>query len=116
MTITRSCLLLIAVAVLANAVPVLPHHPVGQIYDESQTVTLEGEIVRLVYRNPHSLLHLEVASQGGVDHTWAIEWRGVDRLRRGGVGARYAATGRPRRGLWESRTGTRASTDCGYSR
>ncbi len=86
MILTRGCLLLIAVAVLATAVPVLPHHPVGQIYDESQTVTLEGEIVRLVYRNPHSLLHLQVADRGGVDHTWAIEWRGADRLRHRGVG------------------------------
>lgn len=86
MIMTRSVMLLTALAVLATAVPALLHHPVGQVYDESQTVTLEGKIVRLVYRNPHSLLHLQVVGQHGVERTWAIEWGGADRLRHAGVG------------------------------
>ena len=82
----RGLLLLVALLVVTSGVPLFPHHAVGEVYDETQTVTLEGDIVRLVYRNPHSLIHLEVPGQRGVRHTWAIELRGVDRLRQRGQG------------------------------
>ncbi len=106
MIMTRSVMLLTALAVLATAVPALPHHPVGQVYDESQTVTLEGKIVRLVYRNPHSLLHLQVVGQHGVERTWAIEWGGRRPSPTCWRRARYVAARRPRRRLWESWMGS----------
>ena len=85
--IPRCLLLLTAVGVLtlAMTVPVESHHAVGEVYDETETLTLEGEIVKLVYRNPHSLIHLDVAGRSGAYHTWAVELRGVDRLRESGV-------------------------------
>ena len=83
---TRSLLLLVAVGVIASGVFLHPHHAVGDVFDERQTLTLEGEIVALVYRNPHSVLHLEVADGQGAERTWAVEWRGVSLLSKGGVG------------------------------
>jgi len=83
---TRSLLLLVAVGVIVSGVALEPHHAVGDVFDELQTLTLEGEIVALVYRNPHSLLHLEVADQQGADRTWSVEWRGASLLSSGGLG------------------------------
>ena len=93
MLTTRRVVLFTALAVLASGVPVLPHHPVGQVYDETETLTLEGDIVVLVYRNPHSLMHLEVVDGDGNEHTWAVEWRAADRLRHGGVGPKTLRPG-----------------------
>jgi len=71
---------------LALAPPIQAHHPVGEVYDEERTVTLEGEISALLIGNPHSVVHLTVSEPGGGDHTWAVEWRPGPQLERQGWG------------------------------
>lgn len=81
---TRSFWLLVATGLLTSAPSVLSHHAVSDVYDESRTVMVRGEIVALVYRNPHSILHVDVEATEG-QRTWAVEWRAATRLRDGGV-------------------------------
>ena len=59
-------------------VQVMAHHAVGSVYDEGQTVTIEGTIGVLVIRQPHPLVHLAVDGREGRDRTWAIELDGVE--------------------------------------
>jgi len=89
----RSLLFSFAVGVMATLAPLVAHHAVGEVYDETRTVRLEGEIVALVYRNPHSILHVDVADQRGTQHTWAVEWRAAKRLISYGVGPRTLRPG-----------------------
>ena len=52
-------LLLVAVASLAG-VRALAHHSFAATYLEDQSVTIEGELVQFLFRNPHSFVHVMV--------------------------------------------------------
>jgi hypothetical protein len=56
---TRLLVLLIAGA-LAPAVRTYAHHSFAATYFEDKKVTVEGDLVQFLYRNPHSFLQVEV--------------------------------------------------------
>ena len=102
MAYRRIILVLICLAT-PTAVP-SAHHPVSDVYDQTETLTLAGEIVALVYRNPHTILHVDVSDRSGARRTWAIEWSSATRLLSRGVtldtlqpGDRVVACGNPGR-------------------
>ena len=43
------------------------HHSFAATYLEDQTVTIEGELVQFLFRNPHSFVHVMVKEKDG---TW----------------------------------------------
>src|SRR5215207_1705307 len=49
-----------AVGVILTAAPSAAHHSFAATYFEDQTVTIEGQILQFVFRNPHSFVHLVV--------------------------------------------------------
>ena len=53
-------------------------------YLENQSVTIEGELVQFLFRNPHSFIHVMVKEKDGSDVRYAIEWGGTGQL--GGQG------------------------------
>jgi hypothetical protein len=61
------------------------HHSFGATYEISKEVKLEGKLVQVVYRNPHSFVHIEAPDQNGVKQRWAIEWGGTAQLANQGV-------------------------------
>ena len=61
------------------------HHAIGEVYDEEQTIVLDGEVEAFLFGNPHSVLHVRVLDDRGLTRTWAVEWRAADRLSRAGV-------------------------------
>jgi hypothetical protein len=62
------------------------HHSFGAAYLENQTVTIEGQLVQLLFRNPHSFVHVMVREKDGTLVRYAIEWSGAMQLDGQGVG------------------------------
>ena len=81
---TMVFLFVAAVALVASA-RVQAHHSFAATYFEDQRVTIEGNLVQFLYRNPHSFVHVEVKDKGGETVRWAIEWGAGGRLGNQGV-------------------------------
>ena len=75
--------LLVAAATLVGA-QAFAHHSFAATYFEDQSVTVEGELVQFLFRNPHSWVHLNVKEKDGTVVRYAIEWGGAGQL--GGQG------------------------------
>jgi hypothetical protein len=64
---------------------VFAHHSFAATYLEEQSVTIEGELVQFLYRNPHSFVHVMVKQKDGTSIRYAVEWGGVGQLGNQGV-------------------------------
>ena len=98
----RSLLLLLAV--VAASATVSAHHSFGATYDVNKEIKLEGKLVQIVYRNPHSFVHIEAPDPTGKTQRWSIEWGGTAQLANQGVkrqtlnvGDQVVVTARPSR-------------------
>lgn len=67
-----------------GGVPAFAHHSFAATYFEDKSLTIEGSVVEFDFRNPHSLLTLEVPDDGTAA-TWLAEWRSAGRLLSDGV-------------------------------
>ena len=61
------------------------HHSFAATYFEDKKVTIEGDLVQFLYRNPHSFVHVEVKDANGEMVRWAVEWGAGGQLGRQGV-------------------------------
>ncbi len=64
---------------------VMAHHSAAGLYDEDTFVEVEGEIVSVLWRNPHVSFTLNVTDDDGEQATWEIEGASVNRLSRRGL-------------------------------
>ncbi len=48
-------------------------------------MTIEGELVQLDFRNPHSFVHVDVTEKDGTKVRYAVEWGGGGQLGQQGV-------------------------------
>lgn len=60
------------------------HHSFAATYIEDKSVTIEGELVQVLFRNPHSFVHVTVTEKDGTMVRYAVEWGGAGQL--GGQG------------------------------
>ena len=60
------------------------HHSFAATYIEDKSVTIEGELVQVLFRNPHSFVHVNVTEKDGTMVRYAVEWGGAAQL--GGQG------------------------------
>lgn len=77
--------LLAVVTGAAAALPAGAHHVISEVYDIDRTITVEGWVGRIGYRDPHSFLHLRVPDGGQAPRTWSVELEGAAKLRQLGV-------------------------------
>ena len=75
--------LLVAAASLAGA-QAYAHHSFAATYLEDRMVTIEGDLVQFLFRNPHSWVHVNVKEKDGTVVRYAVEWSGAQEL--GGQG------------------------------
>ena len=67
------------------SVPSTAHHSFAATYLDGQDITLEGKMVRVTIRNPHSYAYISVEDDDGTETQWAIEWSAATRLMRDGL-------------------------------
>ncbi len=99
----RTGLLMIAGVVLLG-MTVLAHHSIIGTYDFKKEVKLDGKLVQVQLRNPHSFIQVEAPDDKGVIQRWALEWGGAGQLVNQGVdrnslkiGDKVLVTGNPAR-------------------
>ena len=64
----------LALVALAIGAPALAHHSFAATYLENQSVTIEGELVQFVLRNPHSFVNIDVKQPDGSLVRYLVEW------------------------------------------
>ena len=80
----RLLVVLLVAGACALATTAYAHHSFAATYLEDQSVTIEGELVQFLFRNPHSFVHVMVKDKDGQMVRYAIEWGGAGQL--GGQG------------------------------
>src|SRR5215208_1579016 len=81
----RYLVVLLAAGAAVCARPALAHHSFSATYLETQSLTIEGEIVQFLFRNPHSFVHVNVKEKDGTMVTYNVEWGGTGQLGGSGV-------------------------------
>ena len=69
------------------------HHSYAATYNSSETLRLEGELMRFELRSPHSYVHLQTTDASGDVQRWAVEWSAPGTLSRQGVDRNTLRTG-----------------------
>ena len=67
-----------SVLIIILTILVLPreadaHHSFAAEFDIKQPVKLQGEVIRMVFSNPHSRIYLRVTTDSGEEQEWTIE-------------------------------------------
>lgn len=82
----RSKLLaLVFAGVTVLGVKAYAHHSFASTYLEDQRITVEGDVLQFLYRNPHSFVHVEAKDASGNTVRWAVEWAAGGQLGSQGV-------------------------------
>lgn len=86
------------------------HHSQVAVYHSDTEQTIEGRLVQVIIRSPHSWVHVEGKDEQGVTQRFAVEWGGAAQLRNQGVdgktlkvGDQVTVTGRPGRNAMDHR-------------
>ena len=77
----------LALAAMAlSSLTAYAHHSLERTYDLKNEVILEGKILQILLRNPHSFLQFEVLDRDGNKQRWALEFsKGANSLRKQGI-------------------------------
>jgi len=95
--------LAVALAICSTALPARAHHSHPIFYDQCKTVTVEGRVERVEWKDPHVQIYLTLDDKT----TYRVEWTSLRGLTNMGIasaaqealrfGARVVATGNPPR-------------------
>ena len=64
----------LALIIFGAAAQAWAHHSFAATYIENQSVTIEGELVQFVLRNPHSFVDVDVTEKDGSKTRYVVEW------------------------------------------
>jgi hypothetical protein len=64
----------LAVGMLTVGANAWAHHSFAATYIEDQSVTIEGQVVQFLLRNPHSFVHVMVKEPDGTMNRYVVEW------------------------------------------
>ena len=83
--------------------PALAHHAVAAQYDMNKPIEITGNLKKMEFINPHSMLHLEVTNPDGTKVDWVFQTTNAGTLRNRGLarsgpgsletGAKYTVKG-----------------------
>ena len=75
---------LVMTAVSLSSGTAYAHHSLAATYLDKE-VRLEGKILDLLLRNPHSFLQIEATDENGITQRWSLEWRSSGQLGQQGI-------------------------------
>ena len=81
----RLLLFLVIAGVMFAAMPADAHHSFGATYNVDKEVTLEGKVVQVSLRSPHSFFFVEAKDENGEVHRWSVEGAGAGQFAQQGV-------------------------------
>lgn len=81
----KKSIFLIFSGMLLTATSALAHHSLGATYEGDKEITLDGKIVQLLLRNPHSFMQVEAPDKEGKMQRWSLEWRSSGQLGQQGI-------------------------------
>ena len=76
----RRSLMSVILVVLGYVLPASAHHSFPATYLVDEHVSIEGDLVAFLYRNPHAFVHVNVMDENGEMTRWAVEWGGATAL------------------------------------
>lgn len=95
---------LAALLLALHVEPAGAHHAFSAVYDEKQTITVEGVVTQFRFVNPHAMMLMDVTDKTGKVVKWTVEFAGRLNLMEGGwttetikPGDRVTVTGNPPR-------------------
>jgi hypothetical protein len=88
-------LVLVVVATLLCGLTAYAHHSFAGTYDLKKQVRIEGKLIRLLWRNPHSFVHVEAPDETGKMQQWSVEWTGLPQLAGAGITSSTLKVGDP---------------------
>jgi hypothetical protein len=80
-------------ALLLAFLPAAAHHSFSATYIESESMTITGTVVQFLFRNPHSMVHIDAADDIGKTQRWAVEWGSAGQLGGAGIARDTLKTG-----------------------
>ncbi len=83
-SLKRLLLALLLPALLLSGAAAQSHHSAALFYSMSERITLNGEVARFNFRNPHAILELTVTNAKGEVEHWTCETSAPSALRRRG--------------------------------
>ncbi len=81
----RSLFLFLAAVVAVAGTGLQAHHPFAATYAEDREVTITGEILQVLIRDPHTFLQMRALDEKNVPQVWSVEWLGRTVLSAQGV-------------------------------
>jgi len=100
----RKTFVLMAGVALVVTAHTYAHHSQVAVYRTTDEQKIEGSLVQVMVRSPHSWVHVEAKDESGQMQRYAIEWGGAAQLRNAGIdgktlkiGDTVRVTGRPGR-------------------
>jgi hypothetical protein len=80
-------------AIVGVGTTLFAHHSFAATYREDESITIQGELVQFMFRNPHSFVHLNVTEKDGTVRRYSVEWGGSSQLGGQGVNAQTLKVG-----------------------
>ena len=88
-----SLIAVVAVGLIAAAVPVRAHHAFAAEFDANRPIRVEGVLVKLEWTNPHAWFHVDVKGPDGKVERWMFEAGNPSNLTRRGITKNYVKVG-----------------------
>jgi hypothetical protein len=83
--ITTRTLAIAVLATLGLSVAADGHHSFAAYYFEDQSIEIQGEIVEVQFKAPHTWVHVNTRDESGREKRYAAEWANPSRLEREGM-------------------------------
>ncbi len=78
----RPALAAALIAALSVGAPAMAHHSFSATYHIDRQVSIKGEVVQFMFRNPHSFIQIMAPDKSGQMRRFAVEWAGGGALGR----------------------------------